>query len=169
MPGTGPPNESLAKTGGCSRCWLTSIAGYRSLSAGAFPEEFPAPADIIQNHADALGIALRTARFHVLHRDSLEAVVYRPRHHAYYRGADPVGQAAVLCEGLAREHCFVDGNKRTAWLALRTYLAVKAGIEVEADAAEAADWMLRLTMGDRSASELAAWIRKHLRPAKGRF
>jgi hypothetical protein len=57
------------------------------------PGEYPAPADIIQAHAEALSISLRAAQFHVLHRDHLEAACMRPR---VASGADhpPVRMAA---------------------------------------------------------------------------
>lgn len=127
-------------------------------------QAFPSPADIIQCHADALGIAPRTARFHVLHRDRLEAAVTRPRQHAHYRGADDVEQAAVLAESLVSGHCFVDGNKRTAWVAMVTFLEVRgAGQLTRYTPAEAAERMIRLTMRDETADDLARWLRERVR------
>jgi prophage maintenance system killer protein len=60
----------------------------------------------------------------MLHRDGLIAALERPRWHAHYRNADLIDQAAVLAEGLLRSHAWVDGNKRTTWVAAKvlTYL-----------------------------------------------
>ncbi|MBV8528773.1 MAG: hypothetical protein JOZ75_10690 [Candidatus Dormibacteraeota bacterium] len=72
-------------------------------------DEFPSPADLIKAHASALGISTRTARYHVLHRDRLEAAAARPRQHAHYRKADDVDQAAILAESLVHGHCLWTG------------------------------------------------------------
>ena len=125
-------------------------------------DAYPSPADLIEAHAGALGISLRTARHHVLHRGALEAVAMRPQTHAHYRGADDIEQAAVLAEGLCRDHCFVDGNKRTAWAATLTFLLVRTGRTVPTSA-EAAEMMLHLTLGDVDASDVARWLRRALR------
>jgi death-on-curing protein len=77
--------------------------------------------------------------------------------------ADLVMQAAVLAQGLVDGHCFVDGNKRTAWVSLRAFLLVTRGWRVVTTTAEATERMLRLTTKEESATELADWLRHHLR------
>ncbi|MFD9411066.1 type II toxin-antitoxin system death-on-curing family toxin [Streptomyces sp. NPDC059989] len=69
----------------------------------------------------------------------LESAVHRPRARMFGTPAyeDPYEQAAALLHGIATNHPLVDGNKRTAWLAAATFLAVD-GIdlaEVDQDAA----------------------------------
>ncbi|MFE7413248.1 type II toxin-antitoxin system death-on-curing family toxin [Streptomyces laurentii] len=69
----------------------------------------------------------------------LESAVHRPRARMFGESAytDPYEQAAVLLHALAANHPFVDGNKRAAWLAAATFLAVN-GIDladVDLDAA----------------------------------
>jgi death-on-curing protein len=127
------------------------------------PSDFPSPADLILAHALALQITERTARFHVLHRAALESLAARARQHAHYRGADDIAQAAVLAEGLCRSHCFIDGNKRTAWTAMRTFLRVRLGRTLRFDPLEAAEWMIHLTLGDRNALDLERWLRARMR------
>ena len=58
----------------------------------------------------------------MLHRDGLVAALERPRWHAHY-GKDIIDQGAVLAEGLVASHAWVDGSKRTTWVALRTFLS----------------------------------------------
>ncbi|WP_406366992.1 type II toxin-antitoxin system death-on-curing family toxin [Streptomyces sp. NBC_01546] len=56
----------------------------------------------------------------------LESAVHRPRARMFGTPVyeDPYEQAAALLHGLATNHPLVDGNKRTAWLAAATFLAV---------------------------------------------
>jgi len=53
---------------------------------------------------------------------TLESAVKRPQMAAYYEGADVVRQAAPLGVGISQAQAFLDGNKRTAYLALNTFL-----------------------------------------------
>ncbi|MEW1635818.1 type II toxin-antitoxin system death-on-curing family toxin [Streptomyces sp. NPDC093801] len=71
----------------------------------------------------------------------LESAVHRPRARMFGTPAytDPYEQAAALLHGIAVNHPLVDGNKRTAWLAAATFLAVN-GVDpaaVDQDAAYA--------------------------------
>jgi len=52
----------------------------------------------------------------------LESAVMRPQMAAYYEGADIVRQAALLGAGISQAQAFIDGNKRTAYLSLNTFL-----------------------------------------------
>src|SRR5437870_5204601 len=52
----------------------------------------------------------------------LESAVMRPQTAAYYEDADLIRQAALLAVGISQAQAFLDGNKRTAYVALRTFL-----------------------------------------------
>jgi death on curing protein len=52
----------------------------------------------------------------------LESAVMRPQVAAYYEGADLIRQAALLAVGISQSQAFLDGNKRTAFGALRAFL-----------------------------------------------
>ncbi|MEU2396064.1 type II toxin-antitoxin system death-on-curing family toxin [Streptomyces sp. NPDC007369] len=69
----------------------------------------------------------------------LESAVHRPRARMLGTSAyaDPYEQAAALLHGIATNHPLVDGNKRTAWLAAATFLAVN-GIDLAAADQDAA-------------------------------
>ena len=93
----------------------------------------------------------------------LESAVTRPQMAAYYEGSDLVRQAATLIAGVAYNHPFVDGNKRTALVA--GYLFLRAnGTRIAAEPLEAAQAVLAaLTVGtiDRAVADLDVWLRVH--------
>jgi|SRR5579883_75515 death-on-curing protein len=73
--------------------------------------------------------------------------------------------AAALAHGLARNHPFIDGNKRTASVACETFIELNgARLEVEDDAFY--PQMLALASGHLPAEQFAAWLRAHLRAAR---
>jgi death on curing protein len=89
----------------------------------------------------------------------LESALARPRNAAAYDPeADAAALAAAYAFGIARNHPFVDGNKRTALVALELFLALN-GYELQADDAACVEVMLRLAAGDLGEAELAAWVR----------
>lgn len=93
----------------------------------------------------------------------LESAMARPRMKARYDGADIAGLAAAYGYGLARNHPFVDGNKRTALVVMETFLVVH-GAELKADNAETVALILALAAGDVTEEQLAEWIRDNLVP-----
>ncbi len=69
--------------------------------------------------------------------------------------------AAAYAYGLARDHPFVDGNKRTALIATRTFLLLN-GVNLEAGQDEKFLTFQRLAAGLLTETELADWIRKRV-------
>jgi death-on-curing protein len=94
----------------------------------------------------------------------LESALARPQQlHAYGDPApDLADLAAALAHGLARNHPFVDGNKRTAHVAYRTFLALN-GAELVATDEEKYLTMLALAEGKLGEREFAAWLRGRAR------
>ena len=70
--------------------------------------------------------------------------------------------AAALAHGLARNHPFVDGNKRTAHVAYRTFLALNSAGLVATDE-EKYLTMLALAEGKLAERDFAAWLRERVR------
>ena len=127
------------------------------------------PADLVRCHAAALEIAESTARHHMLHRDGLLSALERPRWHAHYRDSDLIEQAAVLAEGLVASHAWVDGNKRTTWVALRAFLDVNGFSWVQPpDIDDVVAQMTGLTTRRIKGPDLATWLRRRVRFAKRR-
>lgn len=94
----------------------------------------------------------------------LESALDRPKNKWAYERAELAELAAAYAYGIARNHPFVDGNKRTSLLALYTFLGVN-GVDFEVPEAEAAAMILSLAAGEVSEESLARWIRDNW-PAK---
>jgi death-on-curing protein len=82
------------------------------------------------------------------------------------RYADPPPDLATLAAayafGIARNHPFVDGNKRVAYVVCRLFLILN-GWDFEAERSEAFETFLALAAGRTSEAELADWLRSRLR------
>jgi death-on-curing protein len=96
-------------------------------------------------------------------RDSalVESAMARPRNLAIYGEPDAAALAAAYAYGIARNHPFVDGNKRTAAVVSETFLMLN-GYQLAASDAELVVAFLDLAAGDLSEEELADWFREHL-------
>jgi death-on-curing protein len=88
----------------------------------------------------------------------LESALHRPRNKWEYENAELPELAAAYGYGIARNHPFVDGNKRTSLLAIFTFLGVN-GVEFIVPEAEAATMILSLAAGEVSEESLTRWIR----------
>nr|WP_246088771.1 type II toxin-antitoxin system death-on-curing family toxin [Phreatobacter stygius] len=89
---------------------------------------------------------------------SLESALDRPRNKWTYEAPDLAELAAAYAFGIARNHPFVDGNKRAALLALVVFLDLN-GIVFDVPEAEFAAIILALAAGEVSEAGLARWIR----------
>jgi death-on-curing protein len=94
----------------------------------------------------------------------LESALARPRQlHAYGDPApDLADLAAALAYGLARNHPFLDGNKRTAAVACETFLELN-GATLEAEDLELYPLYLKLAEGKLGERDFAAWLRERVR------
>jgi death-on-curing protein len=88
----------------------------------------------------------------------LESALERPRNKWSYEQADLDELAAAYAYGIARNHPFVDGNKRTSLLALYTFLGLN-GIDFDVPEADAAAIILGLAAGEIGEEGLTRWIR----------
>jgi death-on-curing protein len=88
----------------------------------------------------------------------LESALDRPRNKWAYESAELPEMAAAYGYGIARNHPFIDGNKRTSLLAIYTFLGVN-GIDFIVPEAHAAAMILALAAGEVSEESLARWIR----------
>lgn len=90
--------------------------------------------------------------------NALESAVARPQQRWQYRpGATLPELAASRCYGLVRDHPFVDGNKRTGFLAAYTFLALN-GWALEADEDEVVSTVEGVAAGSVSEADLAEWV-----------
>ena len=94
-------------------------------------------------------------------RDSglLDSALQRPRDNFAYGEPDQSDLAAAYAFGIARNHPFVDGNKRTALVSCRTFLLIN-GYELAATREEKYEIFLALAAGELDEVKLAAWLRE---------
>jgi death-on-curing protein len=97
----------------------------------------------------------------------LESAIHRARTAAYYGAADLIQQAAALTNGIALNHPFLDGNKRSAWITCITFLELN-GLPLPEEAYDplAQQLIAQHEQTDRSKADeiLAEWLREHLPP-----
>jgi len=93
----------------------------------------------------------------------LEAGLFRPQT-GYY--ADLIAEAAALWESLAQNHPFIDGNKRTAFAATYTFLAIN-GVVIVADAGATYTFIIGLhETAEFRFDRLDAWLRTNTEPLR---
>jgi len=117
-------------------------------------------ADVLAIHADLIAVYGGTAGM----RDpgQLEASLFRPQS-GYY--TDIIAEAAALWESLSQNHAFLDGNKRTAFAATFTFLAIN-DVELTANAGEVWKFLSNLyETGGFRFETLDAWLRRNTKPA----
>jgi death-on-curing protein len=93
----------------------------------------------------------------------LTPALARPRHLATCGAPDAFDLAAAYAYGIARNHPFADGNRRTAFIAAAAFL-YDHGHDIEADDAIVVRVVLELSAGETSESDFAAWLRSARAP-----
>ena len=112
-------------------------------------------ADQVQSHGGALGLRDRAL---------LESALERPRNKLRYEpDADLASLAAAYGFGLARNHPFVDGNKRVAFQAMYLFLGLN-GLRIEAPEEDVVLLILSLASGRLDEAALADWLRTYSTP-----
>jgi death-on-curing protein len=91
----------------------------------------------------------------------LDSALARAPNLATYDEPDAAALAATYGFGIARNHPFVDGNKRAAFLSVGLFLALN-GYRLAATQAEATVIILALAAGEIDEAEFAAWLRGHV-------
>ena len=94
-------------------------------------------------------------------RAMVESALARPAQLAHYGNPDAADLAAAYAYGIAKNHGFVDGNKRTAWVTARLFLADN-GRRLQFDPIDAIRTMERVAAGRIGEDELPFWFRSHL-------
>lgn len=94
---------------------------------------------------------------------ALESAMARPRNLAAYGEPDAAALAAAYAFGIARNHPFVDGNKRSAAVVSVAFLWLN-GCPFSGTPAEVTVAFLALAAGELSEEEMADWFRQRVRP-----
>jgi death-on-curing protein len=92
-----------------------------------------------------------------------ESALDRPLNVAAYGSPDAAALAAAYGFGLARNHPFVDGNKRTAFVAVELFLWLN-GWRLAAEDVDCVLTMVSVAAGEVSEDELAQWLRERMKP-----
>jgi death-on-curing protein len=111
--------------------------------------------DQIQQHGGRRGV-----------RDEgmIQSALARPRNKwAHESRAGLASLAAAYGFGLTKNHGFIDGNKRVAFLVIYVFLGLN-GYEITATEEAIVGLMRDVAMGERTERDLAAWLREHLAP-----
>ena len=95
-------------------------------------------------------------------RNAIESALARPLNLAAYGNPDAADLAAAYAYGLAGNHGFVDGNKRTAWVTARLFLADN-GQRLDFDPLDAIRIMEDVAAGRIREADLAGWFQRHLK------
>ena len=99
-------------------------------------------------------------RWGIRDENMLESALARPQQKwAYEDDADLSDLAAAYGFGIAKNHPFIDGNKRTAFVAMGVFLLAN-GVHLRASEPEAVTVMLGVASGELGEPELAAWCRQ---------
>lgn len=90
----------------------------------------------------------------------LESALARPENLAAYGKPDVADLAAAYGYGISRNHAFIDGNKRTGFVAVESFLELN-GYSLVADDGACVMTMLAVAAGQITEAEFSAWIRDH--------
>lgn len=112
--------------------------------------------DQIREHGGLIGIRDENA---------LESALARARQRSYEENVELARLAADYAFGIASNHPFRDGNKRTAFLAAVIFLALN-GLDFVASEDEVVEKMLALAAGDLDEASLTAWIQSRVKPRR---
>lgn len=94
-------------------------------------------------------------------RGLLQSALMRPRNRALYSPTDIAELAAAYGYGIIGSHPFLDGNKRTGYVATKLFVALN-GWRLTTDRTECYAVIIKLAAGNLSEEEFAAWIREHI-------
>jgi death-on-curing protein len=89
----------------------------------------------------------------------LQSALARPQHLARYGNPDLAALAASYASGIAKNHPFVDGNKRTSFIVANVFL-LDHGYDIATDDAEIVAAVIALASGQRDEAGFAEWIRR---------
>jgi death-on-curing protein len=94
----------------------------------------------------------------------LESALERARHRWHYdTDADLAALGAAYGIGLAKNHAFIDGNKRVAFMAMYVFLGLN-GTTIDAEEPEVVTLMLGVASGGVTEADLARWLHEHSMP-----
>lgn len=92
-------------------------------------------------------------------RGLLESALFRPKNLLAYGNPTVFDLAAAYGSGIVKNHPFIDGNKRTSYVVMRTFLKLN-GYDIQVSALEKYDFWIRLADSQITEADLAQWIQE---------
>lgn len=123
---------------------------------------YPSVSEVLRAYAEIMLISGDDAGNYVRDLSLLESALNRPRASAYYEQADLIEQAASLVWGIAKNHPFVDGNKRTAYVVMVGFLGAN-GWTINADTDDKYTFMIAVAE-HLTTEQVTQWIRERVTP-----
>ncbi len=124
--------------------------------------EYLSVAEVIEMHIQTMH-SMGSNATPLRSEDLLESAVMKPQAVAYYGGADIAEQACVLAIGISQNQPFLDGNKRTAYVAFKVFLEIN-GVQLAAAPMEIARQLIDVAEREGSLEEATArfarWVRE---------
>lgn len=111
-------------------------------------------------------IQVKFLEFHVRDMGLLQGCLARPQTTVYGQDAYPslTMKGAALLHSIVTTHPMIDGNKRTGWTLLITFLQLNE-LEIIATPDDALDFIVSVATGETSLDDIATWIEERLVPA----
>ncbi len=122
---------------------------------------YPSAEDALVVNCDVLGVQPDDASVYLHDLNLLESALARPRNAASHEGADLIRQAATLLYGLVKNHPFHDGNKRTAYILTKAFLAVNE-TRLPPSTDDAFNMLIGVATGSLGQSAIESWLRDHV-------
>jgi death-on-curing protein len=121
---------------------------------------FPSNEEVIELHE--LILARTGGEPGILMRGSIDSAIERAKWGPFETDGGIPDRAALLLRGIAQDHPFADGNKRTALEASDLFLR-RNGFSISASQAEIVRFMLEVAQGHVAIRDIAGWIRENAR------
>lgn len=121
-------------------------------------------AHLIRLHIQIMRDVMNETYYGVLNAGLLQSALARPMQAAQYEGASPLRHAAYLFQGLLMNHGFAQGNKRTAYLAMRWFLDANRLGELVASHDEKVELCYSAENDKWTVDRIESWLAAHVKP-----
>jgi len=124
---------------------------------------YPTVEQVLRLHAVIVHRPMALTPIHVRDMGLLESALARPRNEAAYENASLTGQAASLLWGIIKNHPFLDGNKRTAYVVTQAFLR-DHGLSIQAPKDERFRLIISIAENHSlTLDEVEAWLSRYVR------
>lgn len=127
--------------------------------------QFLSKEEVIAGHYFMMKKMKDTEQAGVKNHSLLESAIHRPQQSIFGEDAYPAlfDKAAALVESLVKNHCFHNGNKRTAYLEAKAFLMIN-GYHLKMERVFAVEFMVNIAKGEYSLDDIAHLLREHSLP-----